>query len=592
MCGFLGKISKSEFDYLSLDSANRDIVCRGPDELVSLNNDNSNFTEKFKFSFYFNRLAIIDIAHGSQPIHSETFNTLLMFNGEIYNHKELRVELENNGLNFKTSHSDSEVVLLGLSKYGMNFVDKLNGQFSIVFINFTKNKLYFVRDRLGQKPLFYSVGKDIAFGSNLVSVAKSINEKNLNFDALTNYLKNGVVFSPYTIFENIYKLEPSEIIEINLDNFTKQSKKYWEVDNSISDEKFDTTSFLDILSDALKIRLESDVPVANFLSGGIDSTSLVKIMHDQGLKSNTFSASFPDQQFDESKWSRKVVKHYDTNHVEESFNFDLSYDDVLHSIDIFDEPYADPSTVPSHYLSKLISKYYKVAISGDGGDELLGGYPRLSQALSIKNPILHLFSHIYHIYPGYFGTGYGLSKYSNNIEKNYSTYYEDNKLLELFKLSSKDSYYKGITRDYKSLLSIDYKYYLSEMMLLKIDRTSMANSLEIRSPFVDHRLVEYIFGHSTPYYDRNNQKKILKEYLSNDLGKDFIERKKMGFVFDIERFIDLNFPKVKEEILDSSLKELKTERVLNQLYKHNSRMNSNRIWKLLFISRFLNKLDL
>ena len=150
----LGKISKSEFDYLSLDSANRDIVCRGPDELVSLNNDNSNFTEKFKFSFYFNRLAIIDIAHGSQPIHSETFNTLLMFNGEIYNHKELRVELENNGLNFKTSHSDSEVVLLGLSKYGMNFVDKLNGQFSIVFINFTKNKLYFVRDRLGQKPLF------------------------------------------------------------------------------------------------------------------------------------------------------------------------------------------------------------------------------------------------------------------------------------------------------------------------------------------------------------------------------------------------------------------------------------------------------
>ena len=191
--------------------------------------------------------------------------------------------------------------------------------------------------------------------------------------------------------KNIYKLEPSEIIEINLDNFTKQSKKYWEVDNSISDEKFDTTSFLDILSDALKIRLESDVPVANFLSGGIDSTSLVKIMHDQGLKSNTFSASFPDQQFDESKWSRKVVKHYDTNHVEESFNFDLSYDDVLHSIDIFDEPYADPSTVPSHYLSKLISKYYKVAISGDGGDELLGGYPRLSQAFKYKKSYIPSF---------------------------------------------------------------------------------------------------------------------------------------------------------------------------------------------------------
>jgi asparagine synthase (glutamine-hydrolysing) len=592
MCGYLGKVSLNSFDFNSLSIANNETICRGPDEMVTLNSLSSQYTEKFYYSFIFNRLAIIDLDSGSQPMYSNKFKTLLMFNGEIFNHRELRRELESEGLEFKTSHSDSEVVLLGLSKYGTDFISKLNGQFSIAFTDFSKNKIILIRDRLGQKPLFYTIGKDLIFGSNLISVAKASNYKNLNNESLINYLKLGVVVSPNTIFENIYKINPAEIIEINLDNFSTKRFIYWKPDEKLSNDKFETDSFFEVLTDAIKIRLESDVPVANFLSGGIDSTTLVKIMHTQGFKANTFSAIFPNQNFDESSWSRNAANHYGTNHTEEAFNFDFSYEEILKSIDIFDEPYADPSTVPSFYLSKLISKHYKVAISGDGGDELLGGYPRISQALSKKNLISDFLSNLYYIYPAYFGTGYGFLKYSNNIEKNYSSYYEDIKLLKLFNLISRESYYDGVAKDYKSLLAIDYKFYLSEMMLLKIDRTSMANSLEIRSPFVDHRLVEYIFKHSTPYFDKNNPKKILKEYLFNDLGKDFVKRDKMGFIFDIESFINNNYLKVKDEILGSTLKKFQVETILERLYKNNSRMNSNRIWKILFISRYLNNLGL
>ena len=592
MCGFLVKISESKFDYDNLEKSNNRIICRGPDELKVLNSNNSNFSNKLNYSLFFNRLSIIDLETGSQPIYKKESNTLLMFNGEIFNHRNLRSRLENEGVQFSTSHSDSEVILNGITRHGKNFLNELNGQFAISFIDFNQNKLILARDRLGQKPLFYSIKKDIIFGSNLKSVSEVSKQQNIKKNSLYEYLKLGVITSPNTIFENVYKLQPGEIVEVDLLTKNKTQFIYWNINEKLNDLKFEKEEFFEIFKRSVNLRLESDVPIANFLSGGVDSTSIIKAIYDSGKNINSFSAIFENKDFDESKWSRLVSEKYSTNHFEEKLDLNLSIDSVLESIDIFDEPYCDPSTVPSYYLSKLISKNYKVAISGDGGDELLGGYPRVAQALKNKNIFQNTFSKISKLYPAYLGSGYGFTKYSNNIYEHYSKHYEDYKLIQFLKIDYDHSFYKDLNKDYKNLLFKDYSVYLSEMMLLKIDRTSMANSLEVRSPFVDHELVEYIFSHSTPYFDGSNQKVLLKNYLLEDFDQKFIDRKKMGFVFDIEYFIYSNFNEIREIVMGANLEIAELGKTLNKLRSFKSRINAIRIWKIFFISRYFKNLQL
>ena len=267
---------------------------------------------------------------------------------------------------------------------------------------------------------------------------------------------------------------------------------------------------------------------------------------------NTFSITNYEQKYDESKWSNAVAEKYKTNHTQHQLASSISDEDIFKSIDIFDDPYSDPSTVPSYILSKGISSSYKVAISGDGGDELLGGYERLNKTLLKKNALKSSFENLYNLYPAPLGTGNEFLNKSNNIEVAYPSFFEDLKLLGLLDIKPENrfsqEYMHNSDNPYKDLLISDYKFYLYEMMTHKIDRTSMANSLEVRSPFLDHRLIEYVIGSENSYYENSNPKKIIKDYLIKDFDKEFIYRKKQGFVFNLEGWVYNNLNIIQDTI--------------------------------------------
>tara|TARA_B100000686_G_C16795046_1_gene981631 strand:- start:1205 stop:2980 length:1776 start_codon:yes stop_codon:yes gene_type:complete len=591
MCGFLGKIAFTDFDSKELEKPNSQIICRGPDNTKKF----ELLKENLKASLIFNRLSILDLAeNANQPMHSENSKSILMFNGEIYNHKELRKYLSTKGCNFKTSHSDTEVVLNGLEIEGIEFINKLRGQFSIFYLNQAERKFYLIRDRLGQKPLYFYNNNDLfIFGSNLSAVKQLTNNASLAQDQINNYLKYGVVGGSKTIYENIYKVLPAEAIEINFsnDNFTMNNKKYWDINEKVNNLKFDKEEFFSILSESIEMRLIADVPVANFLSGGLDSSTIVKNMYENDNEINTFTVSTESKKYDESLWANKVSEKYNTNHKVSYVSSDLNIQLANEAIESLDEPYSDPSVIPSFLISNEISKHYKVAISGDGGDELLGGYERTEKSLKNINTFHNMFSKLYKIYPSFLGTGANFLSKSNELSIRYRSFLEDENLLKLLKinLDNTDDYIslnKNID-SYKSLLVADYNFFLPDMMLFKIDRTSMANSLEVRSPFVDHKLIEYILSRSTEYRNSNIKKSLLKNYLIEDFDSNFINRKKQGFVFDLESWIFNNFDYFYDYLVNSRVSRIVDLNSLKMLKLNKSRINSNRIWKLYVLNKFI-----
>lgn len=591
MCGYLGKFSTEKFSTELLKNENNRIICRGPDSTHFFKSTNNNVA----YTYLFNRLSIIDLSEkANQPMFSEKFGTEILFNGEIFNHKELRKELENNLVNFCTNHSDTEVVLLGLSKYGSSYINKLRGQFSFVFHNKSQKTILFARDRMGQKPLYYSIdNNNLVFGSNFISV-KNISKKNdINESSLMEYMSLGTITSPNTLINEIYKVCPGEKIEMSYSkgNFEILNKEnYWNLINFLDNKKFNNEEFMEILYHSVKLRLESDVPIANFLSGGIDSTTIVKIMSEIRDSVNTFNVEIDNPIYDESYWAKLVSNKFNTNHQSIKIvpNFTISeIDEIINSID---EPYSDPSLIPSYLLSKEISKKYKVAISGDGADELLGGYDRVLLSMKENNKILNFFSKSYEFYPSFLGTGNFLAKWSSDVEKVYNSFLVDKKLINLLNLYDSKKFkinFDFRKEKYKNLMFLEYKYFFSDMMLFKVDRTSMANSLEIRSPFVDHKLIEYAFSHKQTNQFDNPPKKILKNYLIDDFGNDFINRKKKGFVFDVENWVFSNL-----NVLDQTFKNGKIVNELNPnilriLSINKSRINSHRLWRLYILEKYL-----
>ena len=600
MCGYIGQISFREINTEKISNANDLLICRGPDKKESLYcNSKKNFNSNFDFNVatIFNRLSVIDLSEDAmQPMYSESSNTMILFNGEIYNYKELRRELESNGSRFNTNNSDTEVLLIGITNYGLSFLQKVIGQFAITFIDFNSGKVYLIRDRLGQKPLFYSQTRyGIEFSSNLKAIVSVKGQYEVDNDSLLEYLDIGVVTSPNTIFKNIFKLKPGEIIEFSFQNekIERSSKIFWNIEDYVSEEQFNKNEFFNLFNNSVESRLVSDVPVANFLSGGIDSTSIIKSIIKSNNEINTFSVSYGDEKYDESYWFNQVASKYNTNHVTKYVNkLDIdSY--IMESVEIFDEPYSDPSTLPSYLLSKLISSSYKVAISGDGGDELLGGYKRTNLALNSNKFNEKIISGLFNIYPAQFGTGSNILNKSKNFEEAYRSFFHDKKFMSLLGLENNKKKFSYIFEEesfsnYKKLALFEYRFYLSEMMMLKVDRTSMANSLEVRSPFVDHRLVEYVLSTACKNYSKNG-KSLLKDYLSEDFDNEFINREKMGFVFNIEKFIYNNFQNVTQDF--SELISLGLDiSALKQLNLIKSRMNAHRIWKLYFLEIYLKSL--
>ena len=596
MCGYLGKISKVNFDKQELITANFCQVCRGPDDLKQRGTEDIKFLKKDNFisSFVFNRLSIIDLSEkASQPMVDYKNENIVMFNGEIYNHRDLRNSMEKEGIQFLTNHSDTEVVLNGIGNYGLDFVNKLNGQFSIFFKNSKLNKVFLIRDRLGQKPLFYHIDKmGISFSTNLKSLVKLNKTANFSEEMIVDYLNLGVVPSPNTIFKDYYKVQPGSILSYDLDTLEVNKIKYWDIENHIGNKKFNYNEFVEIFEKSVNLRLESDVPFAAFVSGGLDSTAVIK-----GIKSqnpvNTFSMLFENEKYNEEIWSNAVANKYKTIHTTSTMSKKNNFNDLQEVVKTLDEPYADISLIPTYLLSKEISKHYKVAISGDGGDELLFGYEHSNKisANNANSAMSFIYKILYAAYPARLGSGNQLLSKLNNIETAYKSFFEDRKLLSLLNLSSNfnfDNYFSSNTENpLKKIMVADYRYYLSEMMLLKIDRASMANSLEIRSPFVDHKLVEYILSSDTNYIEKTNPKAILKNYINTDFNSQFLNRKKMGFAFDMENWVYGNLNTVKEVIKEGSIINSINPKIVNQLAQRPTRINSHRLWKLLLLELYI-----
>jgi len=597
MCGFIGSISKNDFQLEKLIEVNKQIQCRGPDQtkLVSEKSDDlfsTNISLNLKLAF--NRLSIIDLSEqASQPMISKTTNTGILFNGEIFNHRELKKDLEHK-FDFKTSHSDTEVLLFGLTEYGTKFLERINGQFSIVFLDFNKEKIFLIRDRLGQKPLFYTQNsKELSFSSNLVSLAKLSDNLEIKERYLNQYLELGTIPSPNTLFKNIFKVKPAEIMEFSInDNIHLTNKSsYWDIDEFIDNKKFIHEEFISIFDDAVKIREESDVPISYFLSGGLDSTSIIKsaTSNRSSENINTFSIVSDDNYYDESEYSNLVAEKYSSNHSKFSINSDIDIDLISSVIRAYDELYYDPSVVPSYILSKEMSKNFKVAISGDGGDELFGGYKRTLKILNKPPQFKSLLSNLYNIYPPFLGSGTNLNSNSKNWVRRYLSFYEDRKLMNMLNLKNEIQFfdmYEEKSLNYKNLLKLDYNFYLSEMMMYKIDRASMANSLEIRSPFVDNRLVEYIFSHDESYKNESITKPILNKYLEKDFDKDFLSRSKKGFVINTSDWIYKNINHVDDVFNNGKIIYQFDKNIIKKLSINKSRINGLRLWKLYFLERY------
>jgi asparagine synthase (glutamine-hydrolysing) len=591
MCGFIGIASKEKINSSNLESENKRIICRGPDETKYIKEESSDLS----FELIFNRLSILELSeYGSQPLISKDKNYLVMFNGEIFNYIELKKYLEKYNIVYNSKNSDSEVLFHGLINEGRSFIDKLIGQFSIVFIDRLKKDILLIRDRTGQKPLFYTHDtKNIYFSSNLISLSKISDQKEIDNFGIEEFLNLGVVTSPNTIFQNIKKVSPGEIVNFNFsESITKKIYKFWDPLESISEKiNFNAKDFDELISNSIEIRLRSDVPVAAFCSGGLDSTLIIKNLNDLGSEVPTFSVVNKNPKYDERKYISQVTNKYNTKNIFKEIDSEITFENILENIENFDEPYMDASNQPSSYIAKEISSKFKVAISGDGGDEIFFGYKRFQNEFNLNKKLKHIVNLIYKMYPGWLGTGNKILKFSSDYIESYSSYFEDKKFLKTLGLSDKtnfkEKYLRNSKNKFKNLLMVENRFYLSEMMNLKVDRTSMMHSLEVRSPFVDHRIFEYLLSCKTSTINYKTSKKYVKDILKKDFNNDFLDREKMGFVFDLEKVIYDNETKIKEILKKSHLKKYIPKFDINKLFLRKSRINSQRIYKLIILARFL-----
>ncbi len=561
MCGICGlvdytnSVNNGEEALLSMRDA---MIHRGPDDGGLYMNKRGIFA-----GLGHRRLSIIDLSSaGKQPMANEDGSIQLVLNGEIYNFHELRERLKKSGHLFK-SNTDTEVVVHLYEEHGRECVNLLRGMFAFAIWNDKKRTLFLARDRAGKKPLFYhySDGK-FSFASELSALMQSgIVKRAINYPAIHYYLTFGYIPAPLTIYDNVFKLPAAH--SLVLDGKSLDIKKYWALDFSkkidISEEEA-AKQVLELISDAVKVRLYSDVPLGAFLSGGIDSSVVVALMSKlSGKKVKTFSIGFEEGEYNELKYARLIAEKFGTEHHE--FVVKPHAMDILPMlIERYGEPYADSSCVPTYYVSRETKKYVTVALNGDGGDELFGGYERY-QAMA--------FSQMYQHMPAIFKRMISLASYilpdSINPKSRMRNLKRFLKVIDMpamerylrwiavFDNDAKDSIYSEDFKDkmrgsepaaflspylnapgkldiVDRALMTDTNLYLPYDLLVKVDIASMANSLEARSPFLDHHLMEFAASLPAGYKVRGLVKKyILKKAIDKIIPRENIYRRKMGF---------------------------------------------------------------
>jgi len=612
MCGFVGYYSLDSSctlpDKQHIDSLLSRIYHRGP--------DSSGFYSDNKVALGFRRLAIIDITeNANQPFND--CNVTLVFNGEIYNYLELRTELINLGFQFKTK-SDTEVVVKLYQYFGISFVSKLNGMFAIALYDSDKDCLFLIRDRVGKKPLYYSIidGK-LFFGSELkLFLANEFISNKLENKALIQYLNLGYTISPITIVKNVFKVEPGSYIKFSLGRTESQIEKYWEFNNYTNKDlynkelKYISNELKSLLFKSIEIRLHSDVPIGILLSGGIDSGIIAAISSKISKKIDAFTIDFNDKNLSEIKLAKEIVKRYSNiSHHTLMLNPDLFLNNFS-IIENMDEPISDSSIIPMYFVSKFISENnIVVALSGDGGDELQMGYYKNNNfnaanfwynyiSKFISNPILNIIK-------SYFNNANLIEKLL--ISKDYIYFYNKSifKNIQLRKIINAkfnfydSEYFPQITGvDYNQVIEYgDFKYKLVEDYLIKTDRASMLNSIEIRNPFLDYNIVEFLASLPKKFKINNNNTKILLKYLAKEyLPSSVLGGVKKGFSIPLKTWVQNDLKsEIFNNIINNSYDEFISQKGLNDLYDLSARSSGQHdqytelIWRLYIITKFINK---
>ncbi len=572
MCGICGIVGERNETLIRRMTGT--MIHRGPDDEGYFFDEN--------VSLGMRRLSIIDISGGKQPIYNETGNICVIYNGEIYNFLELREDLLRKGHKFN-SKSDTEVIVHLYEEEGIDFITKLNGMFAFALWDNREKLLFLVRDQFGIKPLYYSVLKEgIIFASELKAILKYPYLKTeIDTESLCRYLIAEYVPSPYSIFKRVNKLKPGHLLKFH--RGSSEVKQYWRLDLSVRNTDINLPGAIErlreLLEDSVKIRLVSDVPLGAFLSGGIDSSSVVYFMKDvHGARVKTFSISFDDPSFDESRYSKMVSAYLNTEHYDKRMT-DEDMIEAIHVVfDFLDEPLGDASIIPTYLLSKFARDNVTVALSGDGGDELFAGYPtyyahrfaetysRVIPSFFHKNIIKRVADSLPVSFDN-FSIDFKLKRFFNfarqpALRRNIFwlgsfTDYELKDLL-LFPLNKTEFYeeqekifnnYNMINSTVEKMLMLDFFFYLQEDVLVKVDRASMACSLEVRIPFLDPRIVEFLWSLPLNFKLRGLRTKyLLKKAMDGLLPEAVLNRKKKGFGIPVAKWFA---GKMRDMVLDT-----------------------------------------
>lgn len=591
MCGICGVIGHKTDNKIQEDIIRRmckELQHRGPDdEGFYLKNG------RMSVGLGHRRLKIIDLSNaGRQPMANEDGSAWLVFNGEIYNFQQLRKDLKDKGHRFK-SNTDAEVVLHLYEDFAEGCLSYLRGMFAFAIWDEKQDKLFLARDRIGQKPFFYYYdNRYFCFASEFSALlASGLVNKDINYEAMDRYLTFGYVPVPATIYKRVFKMPPAHYGVFQ--NGKLNLQKYWNLDYSHKiaiSEKEAAQELIKVLGEAVKLRLVSDVPLGAFLSGGIDSSTVVALMSRLTNKVNTFSIGFDDMDFNELKYARNIARYFSTEHRE--FIVKPKALEILPLLtERYGEPYADSSAIPTYYVARETKRYVTVALNGDGGDESFAGYERyqamvlaegynrlpaffrdrlrqalihlLPDALNFKNKRRRLRRFFENVSLPFYSRYCRWVCMINDDEKN-GLYSEDfRKQLSNGNPADWLRDYPGLPADMKlidRLMAIDIKTNLVNDLLVKMDIASMVNSLETRSPFLDQEVMQFAATLPCDF----KLKRLIKKYILKKSVKDLlppgnIHRPKMGFGVPVGKWM-------RGELKDYTCSILLSKRALNRGY--------------------------
>ena len=635
MCGITGIIRNNPFQRDILETMTDTLSHRGPDDRGIFYQQKDSLC----IGLGQRRLSIIDLSHqGQQPMSDSSKNYWITYNGEFYNYLEIKKELLSKGYKFK-SETDTEVFLYGYIEYGTDVFNKINGMFAVAIWDNQKNELILARDRFGQKPLYYYLDyQGISFASELKSLLTLPNiSKEIDIKSLSKYLAFEYLPTPFSIIKGVNKLEQGSYLKLRFTkgSIKKEHRTYWEINlrsnldivSSLSQTQLEE-KIISLLKKSIKRRLMSDVPLGVFLSGGIDSSSIVallsEMMNPREIK--TFSIGFEEKSFNETNYASKIARIFKTDHHEQILNLDKMLQIFPEVIEKLDEPYADASIIPTYLLSKFTQKHVTVALGGDAGDELFAGYdpflanywanyyeniPRiihdkiihpLARKMPVSTENMSLDFKIKHFLKGVYNepairNQIWLGSYDKNKQKQLlSKEVLDNVVLDPFSQIENELSNQTFSDTTAEIAHMYQKFYLADDILVKIDRASMMNSLEARTPFLDVELAE--FANSLPSHlkiKKTVRKYILKKALEGRLPKSILYRNKKGFGIPLAKWINKDLKKeIQSTFEPAKIKReglFQSDYIQSLLKQHFSGKRDNRkeIWTLFMFEKWREK---